>query len=241
MWGVSLAASVLPVALWTLIAGSPAVWAGVLSAIVAVLLVATYATTLVIPRSLTPQAPRVAAAIMGASSIVAAVWCMIADSSDMGLRRGVDTWFVVTGVGLAALLLACFAFEMARRERARLIESLSTTAMAGVVAWCAGGWVFLTNLVDAGVLFFIISLVVIVLFAFLVHCAVSRGTVGMVFDAPDVRDAHDAEALSKERGDDSSLSLTAEVRKIASSEGVLSVILAGGLIPLLALVESVIF
>ena len=238
MWGVSLAASVLPVALWTLIAGSPAVWAGVLSAIVAVLLVATYATTLVIPRSLTPQAPRVAAAIMGASSIVAAVWCMIADSSDMGLRRGVDTWFVVTGVGLAALLLACFAFEMARRERARLIESLSTTAMAGVVAWCAGGWVFLTNLVDAGVLFFIISLVVIVLYAFLVHCAVSRGTVGMVFDASD---AHDAEALSKERGDDSSLSLTAEVRKIASSEGVLSVILAGGLIPLLALVESVIF
>lgn len=241
MWGVSLAASVLPVALWTLIAGSPSVWAGVLSAIVAVLLVATYAATLVIPRSLTPQAPRVAAAIMGASSIVAAVWCMIADSSDMGLRRGVDTWFAVTGVGLAALLLACFAFEMARRERARLIESLSTTAMAGVVAWCAGGWVFLTNLVDAGVLFFIISLVVIVLFTFLVHCAISRGTGGMVFDAPDVRDAHDAEVLAKERGDGSSLPLTAEIRKIASSEGVLSVILAGGLIPLLALVESAIF
>lgn len=241
MWGVSLAASVLPVALWTLIAGSPSVWAGVLSAIVAVLLVVTYATTLVIPRSLTPRAPRVAASVMGASSIVAAVWCVVADSPDTGLRRGIDTWFAVTGVGLAALLLACFAFEMARRERARLIESLSATAMAGVVAWCAGGWVFLTNLMDAEVLFFIISLVVIVLFAFLVHCAVSRGTVGMVFDAPDVRDAHDAEALGKERGGDSSLPLTAEVRKIASSEGVLSVILAGGLIPLLALVESVIF
>lgn len=234
VWCAGLVASVLPAAIWALILGAPSVWIGVVSAVVAALLVAVYAIALIIPRSLTPRAPRVAAGVMGAASIVVAVWYIVVDSAPHEVRSGIDRWFLATGVGLALLLVSCFVFEMARRERARLIESLSTTAMAGVVAWCAGGWVFLTNLMAPGALYFVCSIVVIMLFAFMLHRVISRGTIEMIFSDPD------SDVVVEMAADGDSLEVTSQVHKIASSEGVLSVMLAGGLIPLLALVESVI-
>lgn len=230
VWCVALVAAVVPAAVWSLFAGSQPLGCFILSALVAFVLVAVYSAMAVAPGSATPRAPRLASAVMGCVSVGIATYSAITAQTH-NVRAGVNQWFVMTAVGLVVLLLVSFIFEMARRDRTKLIDSLSTVVTAGAVAWCAGGWVFFANLIDRGWGFFLAAAVIVIAFSLVLFYAVSKGVGSMV-------EAGDFDLGVSEVGTE--LVVTKEVHNIASSNGVLPVMLAGALVPLLVLAGSII-
>lgn len=96
----------------------------------------------------TPRAPRVTALVMGFVSVAGARWSLIPDSAvyDVDLWPSLRRWLIATALAFAALLIVAFLFEMGRKDRSRLIESLSGVVASGAAAWAAGGWVFLPDL-----------------------------------------------------------------------------------------------
>lgn len=159
VWGVSLVTAVLPVFLLETAATLPVTVSHTVSAVVALAMVVVFVVLFPRRRVATPHSPRIAAGILGVVS-VCFVWGVGQHAGDKVVGKGagsgvvlldaqmwpyVSAWLVASVFALAALLVAGSVFEMARKKRVHLIESLSTTVAAGAFAWCAGGWVFLAE------------------------------------------------------------------------------------------------
>lgn len=100
-------------------------------------------------RTPTPVASRVAALLCCVASCAMALGVhAVANArgavgpSPMHVLR---VWFLGFTVLVAALVLGAFAHEMARRDRSRLIRSLSSVVTCGFAGICAGGWTFLVD------------------------------------------------------------------------------------------------
>ncbi|MCI1901974.1 MAG: hypothetical protein LKI93_04500 [Bifidobacteriaceae bacterium] len=100
--------------------------------------------------SVTPQAGRNVGIIFGIASLATAwgVSFSTADRGESAVWYAARIWLMASAGALTVLLLAGFVFEMARRDRTRLIESLSIFVASGMVSWASGGWVFAINLFD---------------------------------------------------------------------------------------------
>lgn len=88
----------------------------------------------------TPRMPRVVALIWGIAGALASLVISLIEKSCADVFR---LWVLTSAIALAALVVAGFVAQMARRARAHLVFSLTQTVMAGAAAWCASGIVLL--------------------------------------------------------------------------------------------------
>lgn len=152
-----------------------------ISALVAAGCVVLFVVFLPSERFVTPHSSRVAAAVLGLVSVclawVAGLSLRGREGEWQGWMHAVSLWLVASVFALVILLIASFVFEMARKDRKRLIESIGTTVSSGAIAWCAGGWVFFGEAMRAthGASRYVV-LAIIIVFALLLGAALPWGT-----------------------------------------------------------------
>ncbi|MCI1984697.1 MAG: hypothetical protein LKJ47_08045 [Bifidobacteriaceae bacterium] len=148
-WGIVFAVTLVPVFLLSLFPALPRIASTSVSAVLGLAAVVLLVICVPTTRMVTPGASRCVAAVFGTVSVLLAWVVSRGDSTDSEMWNSVRLWLVASVVELVVALIGGFAFEMARRNRARLIESLSTFVAAGMVAWSAGGWVFAADAFSA--------------------------------------------------------------------------------------------
>lgn len=187
-WGSAaiLVVALVP-ALVSLIPGAASLAAPIVSALLAVCVVATMAVAgrpSAEPAS--PLSMSVFAAIWGVVGIAYGLWdalrlpeLMLSQPDRKALARDLALpWLQMTVVALTVLIISGFLFEMLRKERTHLIASLGLIALAGTCAWTASGWVLVSALLSLqtgalGWVLLAISVAVDLLIAFAFQIAVT--------------------------------------------------------------------
>lgn len=235
VWFVAIIVSVLPVVVWAFVPNPQVPIAHDLSAAVALVLVLCFSYFLKVDGLVTAQAPRVSSLILGILSVACSLWLGrdYEGNPAVGMQHAVTMWLKITVGALVALLVVTFAFEMARRERSRLIDSLAIVVASGAIAWCAGGWVFLADSLVMGPGRFVLAIVVVIVLAAVVGFAIPWG----------VRRRNTLDSDENDESDDGTSAPAVKHSPQAAlgtgvsvySMGVMPVILTGACVPLLLL------
>ena len=135
---LALAALILPGAALGLLA-EPRAARWVQAVLVLMLALALLASWPLVGRGIRPGPDR---AMFGLLTLVCLVPALVVQGSD-----AFRVWLSTAAFLLALLAVFMFARQMMRRDRQMVIRGISATAMGGVTAIAASGWVFLPELI----------------------------------------------------------------------------------------------